>query len=377
MTSYRTLSTAGTVLFLGTFGAALLAQNQTAQSGPDETLSTGKDIWEAACASCHGVDGKGAPRPSVGFTTRLPDFTDCSFSTKEPDVDWSAIIHNGGPARGFSRIMPSFNEALTDEQIDKVIRYMRGFCASKSWPQGDLNLPRPFITEKAFPENETVIESAFNLHGAPGVFNNIVFERRIGAAGQFEATIPYSFLHDTGTWQSGLGDITVGYKHALFHSMRTGSIFSVLGEITAPTGKTAIGTGAGTTLFEISGAYGQILPWNSFLQFHGGFELPAHTDIAPKVGYARTALGKSFSAGKGLGRTWSPMVEFIADREIGTGASTNWDVVPQLQIPLSKRMHILGAVGIDLPVTNVAGRSKQALFYVLWDFADGSLRQGW
>jgi mono/diheme cytochrome c family protein len=371
---YGSKRVAKTTLLLAFGGLiALFAQTKTSV---DETLTTGKQVWDAACVSCHGIDGKGAARTSVGFTTRLPDFTDCAFATKEPDSDWSATIHNGGPARGFSRIMPAFGEALTDDQIDKLIGYMRGFCDNKAWPQGDLNLPRALVTEKAFPENETVITTAFNVHGAPEVGNDIVFEHRIGPAGQFEATIPYTFVHDTG-WQGGIGDITVGYKHMLFHSMRTGSIFSVLGEITAPTGDKFVGTGGGTTIFETSAAYGQILPWDSFLQFHGGVELPAHTDILPKAWYARTALGKSFTTGRGLGRSWSPMMEFIADRDIEPGAKTNWDLIPQLQIPLSKRMHILGSIGVRVPANNTAGRPTQLMFYLLWDFADGSLRQGW
>src|ERR1035437_684252 len=97
--SWRVGLTLGTA-FLGLQGPALFAQNTTG----DLKLDTGKEIWDAACISCHGVDGRGAVRTSVGFDARLPDFTDCSFATKEPDVDWSSTIHNGGPARGFSPI---------------------------------------------------------------------------------------------------------------------------------------------------------------------------------------------------------------------------------------------------------------------------------
>ena len=46
------------------------------------------------------------------------------------------------------------------------------------------------------------------------------------------------------------------------------------------------------------------------------------------------------------------MVEFIADRDLVSGATTNWDVVPEIQIPISKRMHILGSVGFRIPVNN-------------------------
>lgn len=356
------------------FAAASAAQDY---GHGDLKLDTGKEIWEAACATCHGVDGKGAVRTSVGFTARLPDFTECSFATKEPDGDWSATIHNGGSARGFSEIMPSFREALTDDQIDKVIAYMRGFCKEKAWPMGDLNLPRPMITEKAFPENEVVITTAFNAHGAPGVSNLVIVEKRINARDQIEVVTPYSFAHGSGAWSSAFGDLSLAYKHNLFHSMRTGSILSVIGEVTAPTGNTAVGTGGQSTVFEMSAAYAQILPSDSFVQVHTGVELPAHPNVVPRAYYARTAVGKSWSAGGGLGRTWTPMMEFIADRDFFTGAKTNWDLIPQMQIPLSKRMHILGSIGFRVPVNQPSNRPKQLMFYLLWDFADGSLREGW
>jgi mono/diheme cytochrome c family protein len=359
--------------------AILSAQNPTkGDAVQDEPrLETGEEIYLAACANCHGVDGKGAPRSSVAFDTRLPNFTDCAFATKEPDADWSATIHNGGPARGFSRIMPSFREALTDEQIDRVIGHLRGFCQDKSWPQGDLNLPRAMITEKAFPENETVITTAFQAEGTPGVSNIVTYERRIGSRNMIEAVVPFNFAHDTGTWVSGLGDLAFGYKRMLASSMKTGSIFSVGGEVAVPTGDPAKALGAGSTIFEMYAAYGQILPWDSFVQFQTGTELPAHPDQVPRAYYARTAIGKSLTTGGGLGRAWTPMVEFIADRDFETGAKTNWDILPQLQIPISKRMHILASIGGRIPINNTIGRPMQVMFYLLWDYADGSLRQGW
>ena len=157
----------------------------------DLTLDTGQDVYRTACVSCHGADGRGASRNSVTFDTRLPDFTDCSFATKEPDGDWSATIHNGGLARGFSTIMPAFRDALTDEQIDNVIAYMRGFCTERAWPAGDLNFPRALITEKAFPESEVVITSSFNASRTSGIGNTLIIEKRIGPSGQIEVALPY------------------------------------------------------------------------------------------------------------------------------------------------------------------------------------------
>jgi len=355
------------------FVAGLLGQQSKLK------LDTGEEIFKAGCVSCHGPDGKGQSQNLAGFErpATFPDFTDCPTATPEPDVQWRAIVTNGGKARAFSQIMPSFKDELTPEQIVKVVGYLRSLCTEKAWPQGDLNVPRALIAEKAFPEDETVVTGTFNAHGAPGIGSAVVYEKRFGARGQLEAMVPYNYTHDTGTWQSGFGDVLIGYKYALFHSMKKGSIFSVLGEVTAPTGDSTKGTGGGSTVFETSAAYGQLLPADTFLQMHTGFELPAHTDILPRAYYLRTALGKTFATEGGLGRRWSPMAEFIYDRDLVTGAKNNWDIVPEIQIPLSKRLHILGSIGFRIPVNNTADRPKQLMFYILWDYVDGKMTQGW
>ena len=148
------------VAILG-FEALLLGEPA---SNTTSKLRTGKEIFSGGCITCHGSDGKGMPKPSIGFEppSTFPDFTDCNATTREPNRDWKAIITYGGPARGFSEIMPSFAEALTSEQIEMAIQFLRGFCREASWPPGELNLPRALITEKAFIEDETVVTTAIN-----------------------------------------------------------------------------------------------------------------------------------------------------------------------------------------------------------------------
>ena len=48
-----------------------------------------------------------------------------------------------------------------------------------------------------------------------------------------------------------------------------------------------------------------------------------------------------------------------------------------MQVSLSKRQHILASAGVRMPVNNTAGRNTQVVFYVLWDWFDGGLRDGW
>ena len=82
----------------------------------------------AACAACHGPDGRGAPQTAVGFDVPLPDFTDCSFNSREPSADWFAIGHDGGPVRAFDARMPAFGQALTRPQLEMAVAYIKDFC---------------------------------------------------------------------------------------------------------------------------------------------------------------------------------------------------------------------------------------------------------
>jgi len=351
--------------------------SQTMKSG-ELQLSTGKEIYDAGCLACHGPDGKGMPQSTVGFDTPLPDFTDCNFAAREADPDWIAIIHNGGPARGFSEIMPSFAEALNAKQIQQVVDYVRGFCPDRSWPRGELNLPRALVTEKAFPEDETVLTTMINATGAAGVSNRILYERRFGAGNQVEVAVPFRFQRQsTSGWAGGVGDMALGYKRLLAHSLRTGSILSLSGEAVLPTGNRSRGMGTGVTVFEAFATYGQLLPSDSFLQFQGGVRLPTHGEDVAKSAFWRTVLGRSWFQDKGFGRAWTPMVEVLADRSLRSGNRTNWDLLPQMQVTLSTRQHVFLNVGVRVPANHRGLRSTQVMFYLLWDWFDGGIRDGW
>jgi hypothetical protein len=290
-------------------------------------LSTGKEIFQAACIGCHGPDGKGQPQTTSGFEppATFPDFTDCNATTRETDETWRSIIHLGGRARGFSEIMPSFTEALSGEQIDKVIGYLRGFCQQPAWPLGELNFPRAIVTEKAYPEDEVVLTTTLASNGSAQT-NTLVYEKRLGVGNQIEVIAPISVQRlSSGGRVAGIGDLTLGFKRLIASSRRTGSIFSLAGEVNLPTGNRARGLGTGTTVFETFAAFGQLLPHNSFVQTQVGAELPTNTARASQAVFWRTAVGSSV-AKKNFGRLFTPMVEVIADRNLQRGAKTNWDV---------------------------------------------------
>jgi hypothetical protein len=240
-----------------------------------------------------------------------------------------------------------------------------------------MNFPRPLFTEKAFPEDEWVFQTAADTTGSGNVSNKIVYEKRFGARNQIEILVPFRFEQRSTEWVGGVGDVVAGYKRVLFSSAPSGSIASMVGEVALPTGHEARGLGLGVPKFELFGAFGQVLPALSFVQAQVGAEFPADTERAPRAVFGRVALGKSLARNDGFGRLWTPMIEVLADREFEDGARVNWDVVPQVQITLNSRQHVRAKVGIRRPLNDTGSRSTQVVFYALWDFFDGGLRDGW
>lgn len=353
-------------------GGLVLASAGTAGAQVGPPLDSGEAVYRAACAACHGPDGRGSPQSVVGFDVPLPDFANCSFNSREPAADWFAISHDGGPVRAFDRRMPAFGQALTTAQIEMAVAHIKRFCVDTSWPAGELNLPRALVTEKAFPEDEAVLSTII----ASGRFvNEFLYEHRMGARTQYEVKVPVAVQEGGAGWRRGLGDVAAAVKHVLHHSLERGRIFAAAAEIILPTGKETEGLGGGVTVFEPFAAFGQMLPADGFIQAQSGFEIPLAQDHASEF-FWRGVVGKSFVESRS-GRTWSPMIEVLGVRELVRGERVLWDVVPQMQVTLSRRQHIMMNVGVRLPVNERDGRRTQLLTYLLWDWFDGGLFSGW
>jgi mono/diheme cytochrome c family protein len=350
----------------------VLASSGIVSAQAIQALDSGESVYRAACAACHGADGRGAPQHTVGFDVPLPDFTDCSFNSREPAADWFAIGHDGGPVRAFDSRMPAFGRALTAAQIEMAVAHIKRFCDDASWPAGELNLPRALVTEKAFPEDEAVLSTTVDS----GTFvNEFLYERRIGARTQYEVKVPIAVQDADAGWRHGLGDVAAALKHAFHHSLERGRIFSAAAEIIFPTGKENEGLGSGVTVFEPFAAFGQMLPADSFIQAQTGFEIPFADDHNDEF-FWRALVGKSFVQGR-FGRTWSPMLEVLGVKEMVDDEPVRWELVPQMQVTLSKRQHIMINVGVRVPVNERDARKTQVLTYFLWDWFDGGLFDGW
>jgi hypothetical protein len=334
---------------------------------------TGKQVYETVCTACHGPDGRGGVNLELEKTITPPDFSDCAFANREPDRGFLAVAHSGGPARGFSPIMAAWGAMFTEEELGLAVSHIRTFCRDDSWPRGELNLPLALVTGKAFPEDEAVLRVTSQ---SGSMTTKVVYERRFGALNQWEIAVPFSSLEGAETGRAtGIGDIALGYKRVLTHSRARGNIASVSAEVKLPTGRESTGLGSGVAVFEPFMTFGQVLPGNGFVQAQAGLGIPS-SDKHDVESFWRAAVGKSFEQGR-FGRLWSPMVEFLAARALADEARTEWDVLPGVQITLNTRQHVRLGAGVRMPVTDSRLRSKSAVFYLLWDWYEGGISQGW
>jgi hypothetical protein len=340
------------------------------QAGP---ARTGRQVYETVCITCHGPDGRGGVNPAIEKIVKPPDFTDCAFAAREPDRGFLAVAHDGGPARGFSPLMAPWGGAFSEEELALAVSHLRTFCSDQRWPRGELNLPRPLVTAKAFPEDEAVVTTSSQ---SGNVVTKVHYERRFGPLNQVEVIVPIASVDVTsGGRSTGLGDIALEYKRTLAHSLSRGNIFSLTGEFVLPTGSNSRGLGKGYPVFEPFATFGQVLPADSFVQAQAGFAIPLESGHDDEV-FWRAAAGKSFES-KRFGRVWSPMLEVLAVRPLVTGGTIDWDVVPEVQVTLNTRQHVRLAGGVRLPVTDADERKKTVIVYLLWDWYEGGFFQGW
>jgi hypothetical protein len=149
---------------------------------------------------------------------------------------------------------------------------------------------------------------------------------------------------------------------------------SATAEVILPTGDDDDGFGRGFGVFDPFVTFVQILPGDSFLHLQGGAEIPFEEEASDEA-FLRAALGRSFTHGR-WGRTWSPMLEVLAKQELTSGASVEWDALPQVQVTLNRRQHLMLNLGVLLPLDD-GSRPTEILLYVLWDWFDGGLLDGW
>lgn len=311
--------------------AALWASSLTGQ---------GDSLYTAWCARCHGADARGTPAASVRTEVPPADLAACPVSSAEPEDQWVDIVTQGGAAFGLSLDMPAYGEAGTPEQIRLVVRYVRSLCRERGWPPGELNFPRAFLTEKAYPENELVVSAA-------GRGQELLYERRVGRRLQVEVAV-VAFDH-----------ASAALKYNVWHSLERRALASVGLEASPPLGR--------RDRWELEPFIAAGLE-RAGLVVQG--EVLAGWEETEGIAAGSLRLG----VGRETGR-FVPMVE--AGWDWARGSPGILTLYPQTWIQLSRLGHVAGSVGARIPV-NGADRGQATLTaFLLWDYGDGPLLRGW
>ena len=127
---------------------------------------------------------------------------------------------------------------------------------------------------------------------------------------------------------------------------------------------------------ETHALFGQMLPDDFVLQGQVFAAFPFKKALTQEVG-VNLNIQKTFATDGGYGRAFTPALELLGRQEMASGAKTEWDLVPQMQVSLNVFQHVRLSVGVRLPVNQRQTRSKSVLTYLLWDWGDGGLFDLW
>ena len=327
----------------------------------------GRRIFEAVCATCHGVDGRPDPTSPVvqALGVEPADLSDPLFNSREPAGDWEMVVEHGGHALGLSAQMPAQGEALTDQQVRDVVAYIKTLADTRAYPPGEINLFLPVRTRKAFPEDEVVWKSRYSSQDGRDVFRNVLeVEKRVGKAGQLLA----EFVHEDDGLESEITKVEVGYKHALYWSGDKTRILSGAVVLALPTR---------------GGASEEVIPylaWGQLWSDEWAFQASARAilpvddagdgefELAGIVHYQWTPWPRRVFGGLELTAT-TPFEDDGGDR-------VKFTVVPQVRIGLTRGGHVALNLGVEVPLSDQSW-DYRAHLNLLWDFADGSFFAGW
>ncbi len=91
----------------------------------EQSVALGKEIYVQNCLPCHGISGKGDGPASQALEKRPRNLTDPKFMNGQTDGAFFWKISEGrGP-------MPQWKDALPEEDLWRVINYIRTLASKK------------------------------------------------------------------------------------------------------------------------------------------------------------------------------------------------------------------------------------------------------
>lgn len=361
--------------FIGSLLALCLGSGVSGSSWADD-LARGAEVYRVNCATCHGPTG--APAADSELVKSLgvmpANFADPLFNSREPASTWKMVIIHGGPAMGFSEMMPAFGATLSEQDIDNVLAHIKTLGQSgggeHGYPDGSLNLFLPIRTKKAFPEDEWVWKQRYTGQDGDNAWKNTLeYEFRVGKRGQGVLEV----THEIEGSQQDFGHFEPGFKYVLRHDTDAGFILTGAAQVGVPLSSDA------DWEFLPYLAFGKILSEKFTLQGSGRLVLDLEDSDKSKAEFA----GIVHFVHTDRGRAVFPALELVAEVPFERGNGPNraetvqWSVIPQARIGLNKRGNIALNTGVELPLNDDSRYDWRVYVYFIWDFADGGLFDGW
>jgi len=101
-------------------------------AAPPATAADTETVFKFYCAQCHGLTGKGdGPNVTKDFPVSPRNFTNAKEMDKLSDADLKNVIMDGGPSVSKSPMMPPWGKTLSVEQVDGLVKHLRGICQCK------------------------------------------------------------------------------------------------------------------------------------------------------------------------------------------------------------------------------------------------------
>jgi mono/diheme cytochrome c family protein len=101
---------------------ALLHGGVVLADGPTDNAERGASVYRTNCLNCHGAKGQGDGPVADSLTPRPADLT-TEMVQKKSEKELLTIIRDGKPGTS----MPSWKGELSDQHMQDVLAYLRGF----------------------------------------------------------------------------------------------------------------------------------------------------------------------------------------------------------------------------------------------------------
>jgi len=325
----------------------------------------GRAVFEQYCTLCHGSDAKGTGPLAKTLPVPPADLTDCRRTAEDPVEVTEGTIRHGGSYVGLSPVMPAWQGKLTDEQIADAASYVKTLCSDPDWVPGELNLPRPLITDKAYPEQEAIVGSRFGRGPSKDTETFGTIEYRINGLTNVELTTNYlNTRPDGGQPHAGLGDSSIALNRVVAFSRENRWLASAGLELGLPTGSHSRGLGAGDLVWQPFARAGW--DWRQVvIQGDAILALPQkNADVKSAIAYD-VAIGRYFQPDPRMQIT--PMVEFNSETPLNgpSRGETKSAVLPEIRV---KWLEWGAAFGVQVPITGARDFDTRPMFDIFYEF---------